>query len=695
MNLNAPRKDWPVEVLTKVFLELQDGVPYRLLYDELWFHSKSSVGWYDRLVRFSHSLAAMSMIGYIIGLGDRHLDNILVDFSCGQVVHIDFSVCFDKGKLLRVPETVPFRLTRLLCGALGFVGTDGIFKSASVNMLGLLRRNEESVLSVLESFVEDPLSESQLVEDNAGSLAILDCETTFIGKLRSALEEIACELRTRLFEIQHYTSLLIKSVEDATGSLQSLSLKPTIPPVASLFAALQEHRELWMIRYKNHQKAFQVLRSSFLARAKREIEVSFRERESIVRHPATSLGSDLAEPLARRLSEAEMRFERWHHLQYQELRHCLSALVDYAEFIHPALSVQTDGSILLRASEIVDTFLMSDLHCSDFVALLDRFKALRQSKVERIEPRLRQHFKEALSASQSEVSEKADRWTSPISDLGAYRDSVVSLLATVHDSQERRLLLLFACLDGLNRLEARIQNRGGSEHGVPMSLVRSGLGLGSDLAAEASIGMQRWLDSLSLCSAVDLYVTNVIDPEVNPDTALSAASEAVASRHEALVALARFHDFVFRQVVPSLLCLLRRQGSSEIVRLSAILPHQTRICVKDLSGSMQRLALVDQVVNLRRQLEELGLSEEVSHDARLAASSLVEALSQFEAFESFLARAQCGAGPGHCLYAAVALLANVLDCCVGSVIPVDPECPPLTRAGWKFFLKTQKNSDFL
>lgn len=34
---------------------------------------------------YATSLAVMSVIGYIIGLGDRHLDNVLVNLQTGEV----------------------------------------------------------------------------------------------------------------------------------------------------------------------------------------------------------------------------------------------------------------------------------------------------------------------------------------------------------------------------------------------------------------------------------------------------------------------------------------------------------------------------------------------------------------------------------------------------------------------------------
>lgn len=66
----------------------------------------------------------MSVIGYLIGLGDRHLSNILIDLETGEVVHIDYNMCFEKAKSLRVPEKVPFRMTQNIEDALGVTGVE-------------------------------------------------------------------------------------------------------------------------------------------------------------------------------------------------------------------------------------------------------------------------------------------------------------------------------------------------------------------------------------------------------------------------------------------------------------------------------------------------------------------------------------------------------------------------------------------
>lgn len=111
------------------------------------------------LLRFTGSVAVMSMVGYILGLGDRHLDNILVDFCSGDVVHIDYNVCFDKGLRLKIPEIVPFRLTQTIQAALGLTGVDGMFRANSEAVLNALQNQKDLILMLLEVFIWDPLVE--------------------------------------------------------------------------------------------------------------------------------------------------------------------------------------------------------------------------------------------------------------------------------------------------------------------------------------------------------------------------------------------------------------------------------------------------------------------------------------------------------------------------------------------------------
>ncbi|CAF4372045.1 unnamed protein product, partial [Rotaria magnacalcarata] len=51
----------------------------------------------------------------------------LVDLKSGQIIHIDYNICFEKGKKLRVPEKVPYRLTQNLQNALGIAELEGVF----------------------------------------------------------------------------------------------------------------------------------------------------------------------------------------------------------------------------------------------------------------------------------------------------------------------------------------------------------------------------------------------------------------------------------------------------------------------------------------------------------------------------------------------------------------------------------------
>ena len=111
----------------------------------------------ERRLAYTRSAAASSMVGYILGLGDRHVQNILIDKQTAELIHIDLGIAFEQGKILPTPETVPFRLTRDIVDGFGPSGVEGTFRRCCEVTLNVLRSYKDGIITLLEVLMFDPL----------------------------------------------------------------------------------------------------------------------------------------------------------------------------------------------------------------------------------------------------------------------------------------------------------------------------------------------------------------------------------------------------------------------------------------------------------------------------------------------------------------------------------------------------------
>ena len=106
----------------------------------LWLKSQNAEVWLQRRTNYTRSLAVMSMVGYILGLGDRHTCNVMIDRVSGKVLHIDFGDCFEVAMYReKFPEKIPFRLTRMLINAMEVSGIEGNFRMTCESVMQMLR----------------------------------------------------------------------------------------------------------------------------------------------------------------------------------------------------------------------------------------------------------------------------------------------------------------------------------------------------------------------------------------------------------------------------------------------------------------------------------------------------------------------------------------------------------------------------
>lgn len=126
-----------------------------------WFieHFPSPDVWFAARTRYTRSCAVMSMSGHVLGLGDRHGENVLLEEGSGGVFHVDFNCLFDKGLTFEKPELVPFRLTHNMVDAFGAHGVEGPFRRSAECTMSVMRAAEGALLTIMETFVYDPTAD--------------------------------------------------------------------------------------------------------------------------------------------------------------------------------------------------------------------------------------------------------------------------------------------------------------------------------------------------------------------------------------------------------------------------------------------------------------------------------------------------------------------------------------------------------
>lgn len=149
-----PKTD-PIEKKRNLFTDIL--LPKHPPVFQLWFRQQfpTAQTWYLARSNYIKTLSVMSMVGYILGLGDRHGENILFDQSNGDAVHVDFNCLFNLGETFPYPELVPFRLTHNMIAAMGPLGVEGPFRCCCEISLRVLKDATKTLVSVLTPFFYD------------------------------------------------------------------------------------------------------------------------------------------------------------------------------------------------------------------------------------------------------------------------------------------------------------------------------------------------------------------------------------------------------------------------------------------------------------------------------------------------------------------------------------------------------------
>ncbi|EAT40123.1 AAEL008123-PA [Aedes aegypti] len=145
------------ERITLKFNELRYKIKEDTFKRALFEMAVSAESFYSLRGNFAKSLMAMNVSCWILGIGDRHTSNVLIDRSNGKLAGVDFGIAFGAGTRDQgIPEMVPFRLTPQFVNVMEPMRTSGMMSKCMVYTLRCLRDSRKLLRSCLQVFVREP-----------------------------------------------------------------------------------------------------------------------------------------------------------------------------------------------------------------------------------------------------------------------------------------------------------------------------------------------------------------------------------------------------------------------------------------------------------------------------------------------------------------------------------------------------------
>ena len=130
--------------------ELFNSIYKRRVLYKYFFKFDKADNWFNSKMNYTYSCSIWSILGCIIGLGDRHLQNILIS-SDGSINHVDYGMIDNYSSLLPVPEKVPFRFTINIFCALGINEECGPFLYYMDYLINIIKKDIHTICMVKDT----------------------------------------------------------------------------------------------------------------------------------------------------------------------------------------------------------------------------------------------------------------------------------------------------------------------------------------------------------------------------------------------------------------------------------------------------------------------------------------------------------------------------------------------------------------